>query len=70
MAERKPAKKVAKKSAKSVQGFTDEERAVMRERAQEPAHHRVVVHIVQLLAKFSGGIYVEVVVTPLPEMAR
>ncbi len=35
MAESKPAKKIAKKSAKSVQGFTDEERAAMRERAQE-----------------------------------
>ena len=35
MAERKPAKKVAKKSAKSIQGFTDEERAAMRERVQE-----------------------------------
>ena len=35
MTERKPAKKVAKRSAKSVQGFTDEERAAMRERAQE-----------------------------------
>jgi uncharacterized protein YdhG (YjbR/CyaY superfamily) len=29
------AKKVANKSAKSIQGFTDEERAAMRERAQE-----------------------------------
>jgi hypothetical protein len=41
LAERKPAKKGAKKSAKStvtdkaVKGFTDEERAAMRERAQE-----------------------------------
>jgi len=35
MAERKPAKKVAKKPARSIQGFTDEERAAMRERAQE-----------------------------------
>jgi uncharacterized protein YdhG (YjbR/CyaY superfamily) len=35
MAERKPARKVAKRSAKSTQGFTDEERAAMRERAQE-----------------------------------
>jgi hypothetical protein len=35
MAESKPAKKVAKKSAKSVQGFTDEGRAAMRERVQE-----------------------------------
>jgi len=35
MAERKPAKKAAKKSAKSIERFTDEERAAMRERAQE-----------------------------------
>jgi uncharacterized protein YdhG (YjbR/CyaY superfamily) len=35
MAERKPARNVAKRSAKSTQGFTDEERAAMRERAQE-----------------------------------
>ncbi len=35
MAERKAAKKVAKKSPKSTQGFTDEERAAMRERAKE-----------------------------------
>ena len=40
MAERKPAKKGTKKSApsttaKASQGFTDEERAAMRERAQE-----------------------------------
>jgi hypothetical protein len=40
MAERKPAKKGTKTSAttatgKASQGFTDEERAAMRERAQE-----------------------------------
>jgi uncharacterized protein YdhG (YjbR/CyaY superfamily) len=40
MAERKPTKKGAKKkgakkAAKNLQGFTDEERAAMRERAQE-----------------------------------
>ena len=35
MAERKPAKNAAKKSAKSIQGFTDEERAAMKERVQE-----------------------------------
>src|SRR5688572_6634758 len=42
MAERKPAKKVTQKSAKSTtaagkksEGFTDEERAAMKERAQE-----------------------------------
>ncbi|MFH1105556.1 MAG: hypothetical protein V1757_11545 [Actinomycetota bacterium] len=39
MAERKPAKKGAQRSAKSTgkqsEGFTDEERAAMRERAQE-----------------------------------
>ena len=35
MAERKPVRKVAKKSADSTQGFTDEERAAMRERVQE-----------------------------------
>jgi uncharacterized protein YdhG (YjbR/CyaY superfamily) len=35
MAERKPAKKVAKKSAQSIQGFTDEERAAMRDRIEE-----------------------------------
>jgi uncharacterized protein YdhG (YjbR/CyaY superfamily) len=35
MAGTKPAKKVAKKSAQSIQGFTDEERAAMREHAQE-----------------------------------
>jgi hypothetical protein len=35
MAEKKPAKKGAQKSAKSTKGFTDEERAAMRERAQE-----------------------------------
>ena len=44
MAERKPAKEVAKKSAKesaamgehkTIQGFTDEERGAMKERAQE-----------------------------------
>lgn len=31
----KPAKKVAKKAAKSVQGFTEEEKAAMRERVKE-----------------------------------
>ncbi|HXJ94518.1 MAG TPA: DUF1801 domain-containing protein [Terriglobia bacterium] len=35
MAERKPAKKVTKKSAKSAQIFTDEERAAMREFVEE-----------------------------------
>ena len=35
MAERKPAKKLAKKSAGGVQVFTDEERAAMRELVQE-----------------------------------
>jgi uncharacterized protein YdhG (YjbR/CyaY superfamily) len=35
MAERKPAKKGTTKSAKKSQGFTAEERAAMRERAQE-----------------------------------
>jgi uncharacterized protein YdhG (YjbR/CyaY superfamily) len=40
MAERKPAKKATQRSAKSItgkasKGFTDEERAAMRERAQE-----------------------------------
>jgi uncharacterized protein YdhG (YjbR/CyaY superfamily) len=35
MAERKPAKNIAKKAAKSVQGLTDEERAAMREHVQE-----------------------------------
>ena len=35
MTERKRAKKVAKKSAKSIQVFMDEERAAMREHAQE-----------------------------------
>ena len=35
MAEKKPANKVAKKSTKSIRGFTDEERAAMRERAEE-----------------------------------
>jgi uncharacterized protein YdhG (YjbR/CyaY superfamily) len=35
MAERKPAKKGTPKSAKKSQGFTAEERAAMRERAQE-----------------------------------
>jgi hypothetical protein len=35
MAERRPAKKAAKKAAKNIQGFTDEERSAMRERAQE-----------------------------------
>ena len=42
MAERKPAKKATQKSAKSTtainrksKGFTDEERAAMKERAQE-----------------------------------
>jgi hypothetical protein len=35
MTESKPGKKVAKKSAKSIHGFTDEERAAMRDRVQE-----------------------------------
>ena len=35
MAERKPAKQGTQKSAKTSQGFTAEERAAMRERAQE-----------------------------------
>jgi uncharacterized protein YdhG (YjbR/CyaY superfamily) len=35
MAEKKPAKKGTQKSAKSAKGFTDDERAAMRERAQE-----------------------------------
>ncbi|HEV2418276.1 MAG TPA: DUF1801 domain-containing protein [Terriglobia bacterium] len=35
MSEKKPAKKAAQKSTKSNQGFTDEERAAMRERAEE-----------------------------------
>jgi len=35
MADRRPAKKVAKNSAKSLQGFTDEEKAAMQERVQE-----------------------------------
>jgi len=35
MAERKTAGKAPKKSAQSIQGFTDEERAAMREYAQE-----------------------------------
>ena len=35
MAEKKPAKKAARKSAKESKGFTDEERAAMRERARE-----------------------------------
>ena len=35
MAERKPAKNVAKKPAKSIQGLTDEERAAMREHIEE-----------------------------------
>ncbi len=35
MAEKKPAKKGAAKAAKNAKGFTDEERAAMRERVQE-----------------------------------
>jgi hypothetical protein len=35
MAERKPAKNGVKKATKKIQGFTEEERAAMRERAQE-----------------------------------
>jgi uncharacterized protein YdhG (YjbR/CyaY superfamily) len=35
MAESRPAKKAAQKSSKGIQGFTDEERAAMSERAQE-----------------------------------
>jgi uncharacterized protein YdhG (YjbR/CyaY superfamily) len=35
MAERKPAKKAAKKSAKTTGGFSAEERLAMKERAQE-----------------------------------
>ena len=35
MADRKPAKRVEKKSAQSVQGFTDEEKAAMKERVKE-----------------------------------
>jgi uncharacterized protein YdhG (YjbR/CyaY superfamily) len=35
MGEKKPAKKGAKKATKKIQGFTDEEKAAMRERVQE-----------------------------------
>jgi uncharacterized protein YdhG (YjbR/CyaY superfamily) len=35
MTERKPAKKIAKKPDKSIQGFTDEERAAIKDWAQE-----------------------------------
>jgi uncharacterized protein YdhG (YjbR/CyaY superfamily) len=35
MAEKKPAKKAAKKPTRSIHGFTDEERAAMRDRVQE-----------------------------------
>src|SRR5450432_2869174 len=35
MTKRKPAKKAANKATKKIQGFTDEERAAMRERVQE-----------------------------------
>jgi uncharacterized protein YdhG (YjbR/CyaY superfamily) len=35
MADRKPAKKATQRSAKKSKGFTDEERAAMKERAQE-----------------------------------
>jgi uncharacterized protein YdhG (YjbR/CyaY superfamily) len=35
MTKRKPAKKAANKATKKIQGFTDEERAAMRERVEE-----------------------------------